>query len=73
MHPNPCCVQVEQVPMETHAQYRFLLNTDGQAASWRFAKLLAIDSVILKWRSGNIEYYYRSVFLFPCRSVLCFW
>jgi len=52
---------VEPVSMEAHAVYRFLLNTDGQAASWRLAKLLAINSVVLKWRSGNIEFYYRSL------------
>ena len=25
--------------MEQHSQYKFLLNTDGQAASWRLAKV----------------------------------
>jgi hypothetical protein len=45
--------------MEYHTRYKYLLNTDGQAASWRLAKLLAMNSVILKWRSHSIEYYYR--------------
>jgi hypothetical protein len=47
--------------MEDHARWRMLLSTDGQAASWRLAKLLATNSVILKYRSPAIEYYYRSL------------
>ncbi len=53
--------QVSAVPIEDHARYRFLINTDGQAASWRLAKLLAMGSVVLKWRSPHIEHYYRSL------------
>eukprot|EP00798_Chlamydomonas_sp_ICE-L_P028313 gene28313-31424_t len=53
--------KVPPVPMEDHARWRFLLSTDGQAASWRLAKLLSINSVILKYRSNAIEYYYRSL------------
>ena len=49
------------MPMEEHARWRFLLNADGQGASWRLAKLLAIDSVVLKFQSTSIEYYYRSL------------
>ncbi len=45
--------------MEAHAKWKYQINTDGQSASWRLAKLLAIDSPILKYRSDNIEYYYR--------------
>jgi hypothetical protein len=47
--------------MEDHAQWRYLLSADGQGASWRLAKLLAINSVVLKARSNSIEYYYRSL------------
>ena len=47
--------------MEEHAHWRYLLSADGQGASWRLAKLLAINSVILKARSSSIEYYYRSL------------
>lgn len=52
---------VAPVPMEAHAKWKYQINTDGQSASWRLAKLLAIDSPILKYRSDNIEYYYRSL------------
>ncbi|KAG2482883.1 hypothetical protein HYH03_018226 [Edaphochlamys debaryana] len=52
---------VPPVPMELHARWKYLLNTDGQAASWRLAKLLAINSAIVKQRSDAIEYYYRSL------------
>lgn len=52
---------VSPIPMEYHARYRFVINTDGQAASWRLAKLLAMNSAILKWKSSSIEYYYRSL------------
>lgn len=45
--------------MEAHVQWKYLINTDGQSASWRLAKLLSMDSPILKYRSDNIEYYYR--------------
>lgn len=37
------------------------MHADGQAASWRLAKLLAINSPIVKWSSHSIEYYYRSL------------
>ena len=47
--------------MEDHARWRYLLSADGQGASWRLAKLLATNSVILKARSNSIEYYYRSL------------
>ncbi|GIM13398.1 hypothetical protein Vretimale_16542 [Volvox reticuliferus] len=52
---------VSPVPMELHARWKYLINTDGQSASWRLAKLLAINSAILKYRSDAIEYYYRSL------------
>ncbi|KXZ50192.1 hypothetical protein GPECTOR_17g829 [Gonium pectorale] len=52
---------VPPVPMELHARWKYLINTDGQSASWRLAKLLAINSAILKYRSDAIEYYYRSL------------
>jgi hypothetical protein len=45
--------------MELHARWKYLINTDGQSASWRLAKLLAINSAVLKYRSDAIEYYYR--------------
>ncbi len=58
----PCLtLQVAPVPIQQHPRYRFLFNTDGQAASWRLAKLLAMSSVVLKWRSPHVEYYYRSL------------
>lgn len=43
-------LQVMPIPMEQHAQWRYLISTDGQAASWKLAKLMAIDSVVLKYR-----------------------
>eukprot|EP00198_Chlamydomonas_reinhardtii_P006805 XP_001696141.1 predicted protein [Chlamydomonas reinhardtii] len=52
---------VPPVPMELHARWKWLLNTDGQSASWRLAKLLAINSAVIKHRSDAIEYYYRHV------------
>ncbi len=54
-------MQVPPVAMEEHARWRYHILADGQAASWRMAKLLAINSVILKYRSPSIEYYYRSL------------
>ena len=54
-------IQSRPIPMEDHAHWRYLLSADGQGASWRLAKLLAINSVILKARSNSIEYYYRSL------------
>ena len=47
--------------MEDHARWRYLLSSDGQGASWRLAKLLAINSVVVKARSNSIEFYYRSL------------
>ena len=47
--------------MEEHAKWKYLLNSDGQAASWRLAKLLATNSVVLKYESDEVEYYYRSL------------
>ncbi|GAX77762.1 hypothetical protein CEUSTIGMA_g5205.t1 [Chlamydomonas eustigma] len=51
----------DPIPMEDHARWRYLISADGQGASWRLAKLLAINSVILKAKSDSIEYYYRSL------------
>eukprot|EP00798_Chlamydomonas_sp_ICE-L_P022312 gene22312-29385_t len=52
---------VPPVPIHEYPRWRFLLSTDAQAASWHLAKLLAINSVVLKYRSNAIEYYYRSL------------
>ncbi|KAG1671399.1 hypothetical protein FOA52_011896 [Chlamydomonas sp. UWO 241] len=52
---------VPPVPIEQHARWRYLLSADGQGASWRLAKLLALDSIVLKVRSSSIEYFYRSL------------
>ncbi|EFJ50159.1 hypothetical protein VOLCADRAFT_103989 [Volvox carteri f. nagariensis] len=52
---------VPPVPMELHTRWKYLINTDGQSASWRLAKLLAMNSAVLKYRSDAIEYYYRSL------------
>ncbi len=52
---------VPPIPMEDHSRWRYLISADGQGASWRLAKLLSINSVVLKARSDSIEYYYRSL------------
>ncbi|KAG2484682.1 hypothetical protein HYH03_016511 [Edaphochlamys debaryana] len=51
----------ERVPMPDHAHWRYLLSADGNTASSRLGKLLAINSVVLKEDSAWIEHYYRSV------------
>lgn len=54
-------MQAQPVPLEAHARWRYLLSADGQAASWRLAKLLAMNSLTLRYRSDEVEYYYRSL------------
>jgi hypothetical protein len=47
------------VPIEEHARWRYLISADGCAASVRVAKVLSMNSVVLKEKSDWIEYYYR--------------
>ena len=58
-------------PIEDHAKYQMLLNLDGYGASTRLAKLLPINSVVLKQESVFEEYYYRV--LQPCMHYLPIW
>ena len=50
---------------------RYLLNLDGFTASTRFAKLLAMNSLVMKQESGHLEHYYRSVQ--PCVHYVPIW
>ena len=52
-----------------HALYKYLLNLDGYTASYRLAKLMHSNSVVLKEASPHIEYFYRS--LKPHVSHIC--
>jgi len=38
---------------------RWLLNLDGWTAAYRFAQLLAVNSLVLKQESPELEFYYR--------------
>lgn len=43
------------------ALHKYLLNLDGHSAAYRFAVLLATNSLVLKQHSRHLEWYYRSV------------
>ena len=61
---NPLFSDIEEVPpvsLSDHTRWKFLINTDGVAASARLGKLLAMNSVMLDYESPFIEYYYRSL------------
>ena len=45
------------VSIAEHSRYKFLLALDGATASQRLAKLLFVNSVVLKEDSGRGEYY----------------
>lgn len=64
-------VEGPDMSTEDHAKFQMLLNLDGYAASTRLAKLLPIDSVVLKQESVFEEYYYRV--LQKCVHYVPFW
>ncbi|KAG2501899.1 hypothetical protein HYH03_000397 [Edaphochlamys debaryana] len=59
------------VPMPELARFRYTLALDGITASSRLARLLSLNSVVLKQTSPWIEWYYRS--LVPGTHYLSFW
>ncbi|GFR46059.1 hypothetical protein Agub_g7529, partial [Astrephomene gubernaculifera] len=59
------------VPTEELARFRYVLALDGITASSRLAKLLSMNSVVLKQTSPWIEWYYRS--LVPGTHYVSFW
>lgn len=50
---------VEEVPMERHAEYKYLISLDGNSYSHRLLKLLAINSVVVKEETPYVEFYYH--------------
>ena len=50
---------VEEVPMERHAEYKYLISLDGNSYSHRLLKLLALNSVVLKEETPYVEFYYH--------------
>ncbi|KAG2500688.1 hypothetical protein HYH03_001454 [Edaphochlamys debaryana] len=59
------------LPLREAARFRYTLNLDGITASSRLAKLLSLNSVVLKQESPWIEWYYRS--LSPYGHYVPFW
>ncbi|KAG2500691.1 hypothetical protein HYH03_001457 [Edaphochlamys debaryana] len=59
------------LPFSESARFRYTLNLDGITASYRLAKLLSLNSVVLKQASPWIEWYYRS--LVPNVHYVSFW
>ncbi|KAG2431449.1 hypothetical protein HXX76_009464 [Chlamydomonas incerta] len=55
------CPPYDQVPLRELPRYKFLLSLDGVSASNRFAKLLGMNSVVLKEDSPYMGWFYRSV------------
>ncbi|GBF97933.1 ATP synthase F1 complex assembly factor [Raphidocelis subcapitata] len=50
-----------RAPREALAQHKYLLNLDGHTAAYRFATLLATNSLVLKQESRQVEWFYGSV------------
>ncbi|KAG2500689.1 hypothetical protein HYH03_001455 [Edaphochlamys debaryana] len=61
----------EFMPLREAARFRFTLALDGITASFRLAKLLSLNSVVIKQESPWIEWYYRS--LSPYGHYVPFW
>lgn len=57
--------------MRQHADFKYLLQMDGNTASYRMASLMHINSVVLKQESRWEEYYYS--FLKPCVHYIPYW
>lgn len=51
----------EKVDFELWAKWSFLISTDGVTCSTIFGKLLWLNSVVLKYDSVHIEWFYRSL------------
>ena len=45
--------------MDRHAEYKYLLSLDGNSYSHRLLKLLAINSVVIKEETADVEFYYH--------------
>ncbi|KAG2494086.1 hypothetical protein HYH03_007726 [Edaphochlamys debaryana] len=72
-HPGRMNVALaEMVPMAAHAEYKYLLNLEGQGISSRLEHILAMGSLVLKEASGYYAYYYRTL-LQPGVNLLEFW
>ncbi|KAG2491564.1 hypothetical protein HYH03_010132 [Edaphochlamys debaryana] len=63
--------RAEYMPITEAARFRYTLALDGITASNRLAKLLGLNSVVLKQASPWIEWYYRS--LLPNIHYVPFW
>lgn len=50
----------DRVSMQDHARWKYLISADGLVAATRLAKLLGMNSVVLKETSPWIEYYNRA-------------
>ncbi|KAG2453556.1 hypothetical protein HYH02_001775 [Chlamydomonas schloesseri] len=48
-------------PMKTHAEYKYLVNLEGQGISSRLEQLLPLGSAVFKQASGYYAYYYRTL------------
>ena len=57
--------------MQQHAGFKYLLQMDGNTASYRMASLMHINSAVLKQDSRWEEYYYSS--LKPCVHYIPYW
>ncbi len=55
------CPPYEPMPLHGLPRYKYLLALDGVSASNRFAKLLGMNSVVLKEDSPYLGWFYRSV------------
>ncbi|GFR51764.1 hypothetical protein Agub_g14220 [Astrephomene gubernaculifera] len=58
---GPPLPPIDALPLPDHAKYKYVLSLDGVSASNRFAKLLGVNSVVLKEDSPYIGHFYRSV------------
>lgn len=53
--------KVARVDNRDYARHKYLLDLDGPAASGRLARLMRVNSVVLRQRSQFIEYFTRSL------------
>ena len=49
----------KEVTMQQHGEFKYLISLDGNSYSHRLLKLLAINSVVIKEETADVEFYYH--------------
>jgi len=55
----PPLTLAKEVPMDRHGEFKYLISLDGNSYSHRLLKLLAVNSVVIKEETPDVEFYYH--------------